>query len=152
MKGLKIIGVLCSYALLAGCGHGTPDPALQSRGAAAPEVTELVTTDVVVGTGSAVAQGQDAVAHYTGWLYDPGAADNKGKQFDSSRERGVPFRFNVGAGKVIKGWDKGVVGMQVGGQRRLVVPAYLAYGNRGGGRIIPPRATLLFDVELLAIE
>ena len=91
--------------------------------------------------------------HYTGWSYDPSAPDHKGKQFDSSRERGKPFRFTIGAGGVIKGWEEGVQGMQPGGQRQLVIPSDLAYGPAGaGGGVIPPDATLLFDIELLAIE
>ena len=91
--------------------------------------------------------------HYTGWLYDPSAADHKGKQFDSSRTRGQPFSFPVGGRRVIQGWDQGVVGMKVGGERRLTIPASLGYGEGGaGGGLIPPNATLVFDVELLAIE
>jgi FKBP-type peptidyl-prolyl cis-trans isomerase len=145
--------------LLASCGRETaqttslaPTTSPAPATASAPAITDLVKTDIVVGTGPAIAQGQAAVVHYTGWLYDAAAADQKGKEFDSSRQRGVPFRFPVGAGKVIAGWDQGVVGMQVGGQRRLTIPAYLGYGDRGGGGVIPPNATLLFDVELLAIE
>ena len=90
--------------------------------------------------------------HYTGWLYVEEAADNKGAKFDSSRDRNDPFRFRLGAGEVIKGWDQGVAGMAVGGQRRLVIPASLGYGQRGAGGVIPPGATLLFDIELLGIE
>jgi FKBP-type peptidyl-prolyl cis-trans isomerase len=110
-------------------------------------------TDEAVGTGAPIAAGQVAVVHYTGWLYVPAAPEQKGEKFDSSRDRGDPFRFTIGAGQVIKGWDDGVAGMQVGGRRRLVIPAELGYGERGaGGGVIPPNATLLFDVELLAIE
>lgn len=115
--------------------------------------TELVKNDVVVGTGEAITRGQTAVVHYTGWLYEPAAPDHKGKKFDSSRDRGQPFRFPIGGGRVIQGWDQGVAGMQVGGQRTLVIPAALGYGESGaGGGVIPPNATLLFEVELLAIE
>lgn len=139
--------------LLGACGRDTPPPAPTSQTATSPAVTELVKTDVVVGTGTPIAEGQTAVVHYTGWLYDPGAPEQKGTQFDSSRDRGTPFRFRIGSGQVIQGWDQGVAGMQVGGQRRLVVPASLGYGERGaGGGTIPPNATLMFDVELLAIE
>lgn len=137
---------------LVGCGRDAPPPAATAPASSAPAITDLVKTDNVVGTGPAIAQGQGAVVHYTGWLYDPYAPDQKGKEFDSSRPRGAPFRFQVGAGKVIAGWDQGVVGMQVGGQRRLIIPAFLGYGDRGGGGVIPPNATLMFDVELLAIE
>ena len=118
--------------------------------AAAP-ITELQKTDLAVGTGDAIVAGKEAVVHYTGWLYDPQASEQKGSKFDSSRDRGQPFSFTVGAGSVIRGWDEGVVGMQVGGQRRLIIPPDMAYGDRATGTI-PPGSTLLFDVELLAIK
>jgi FKBP-type peptidyl-prolyl cis-trans isomerase len=114
--------------------------------------TELGITDVKVGTGPAIAAGQTAVVHYTGWLYSPTAHDHKGKKFDSSRDRNDPFSFSVGGGEVIGGWDQGVVGMQAGGQRQLVIPPSLGYGARGAGGVIPPNATLLFDIELLKIQ
>ncbi len=109
-------------------------------------------TDIKVGTGALAEAGRNVVVHYTGWLFDPAAADNKGKKFDSSRDRGDPFRFSLGAGQVIQGWDKGVAGMKVGGQRTLVIPPELGYGARGAGGVIPPNATLVFDVELLGVE
>lgn len=112
----------------------------------------LVITDLQPGNGPAVAAGQTAVVHYTGWLYAEGTPDNKGRKFDSSRDRREPFGFEVGAGEVIKGWDQGVAGMQVGGQRRLVIPPELGYGSRGAGGVIPGGATLVFDVELVGIE
>jgi len=147
---LAVLAVGC--LLFGACGREAPPPPT-SQAPAAPAITELVKTDVVVGTGTPIAPGQTAVVHYTGWLYDPSAPDQKGKQFDSSRDRGTPFRFPIGSGQVIQGWDQGVVGMQVGGQRQLVIPASLGYGERGaGGGTIPPNATLMFDVELLAIE
>jgi FKBP-type peptidyl-prolyl cis-trans isomerase len=90
--------------------------------------------------------------NYTGWLYEAAAADKKGKQFDSSKAGGTPFSFTLGTGQVIKGWDQGVLGMKVGGQRRLTIPADLAYGDSGAGGVIPPGATLIFDVDLLAIK
>jgi FKBP-type peptidyl-prolyl cis-trans isomerase FkpA len=114
--------------------------------------TTLEITDVKTGTGPAIAAGQTAVVHYTGWLYSPKAHDHKGKKFDSSRDRNDPFSFRVGGGEVIGGWDQGVVGMQVGGQRRLVIPPSLGYGARGAGGVIPPNATLLFDIELMKIQ
>jgi FKBP-type peptidyl-prolyl cis-trans isomerase len=92
------------------------------------------------------------VVHYTGWLHDTAAPDGKGTKFDSSRDRGVPFGFMLGAGRVIKGWDEGVVGMKVGGQRTLVIPPALGYGERGAGGVIPPQATLIFDVELIEVK
>jgi len=109
-------------------------------------------TDIKTGTGAAVAKGQTAVVHYTGWLYSEGAPEKKGKKFDSSRDRNEPFSFPLGAGMVIQGWDEGVVGMQVGGQRRLVIPPEKGYGASGAGGVIPPNATLVFDVELVGIE
>jgi FKBP-type peptidyl-prolyl cis-trans isomerase FkpA len=113
---------------------------------------ELVITDLAEGEGQAIAAGSTAVMHYTGWLFDPAAEDNKGAKFDSSLDRGQPFRFPLGAGRVIQGWDQGVPGMKVGGQRRLVIPPHLGYGSRGAGGVIPQNATLIFDVQLLAIE
>ncbi len=112
----------------------------------------LVITELKAGTGPAVAAGQTAVVHYTGWLYAEGAPDNKGRKFDSSVDRREPFGFEVGAGHVIKGWDQGVAGMKVGEQRRLTIPAELGYGARGAGGVIPGGATLVFDVELVAIR
>ena len=106
--------------------------------------------DVVI--RNAIAKGQIAVVHYTGWLYAAGAPDNKGKKFDSSVDRGEPFRFPLGTGSVIQGWDEGVVGMQVGGKRVLTIPPEMGYGARGAGGVIPGGATLLFEVELLGIE
>jgi FKBP-type peptidyl-prolyl cis-trans isomerase len=115
-------------------------------------MTELIKTDTTVGEGAEAQAGHTVIVHYTGWLYDEAAPDNKGKKFDSSRDRSEPFDFPLGAGHVIKGWDQGVAGMKVGGQRTLVIPANLGYGARGAGGVIPPNATLVFDVELLAIH
>jgi FKBP-type peptidyl-prolyl cis-trans isomerase len=102
--------------------------------------------DTTEGAGATATPGQEVRVHYTGWLYDDGKA---GKKFDSSKDRGDPFEFSLGAGMVIRGWDEGVAGMQVGGTRRLVIPPALGYGARGAGGVIPPNATLLFEVELL---
>jgi FKBP-type peptidyl-prolyl cis-trans isomerase FkpA len=115
-------------------------------------VSELIKTDVVVGSGEEAAAGKTVSVHYTGWLYDEAAPDHKGKKFDSSRDRGEPFEFRLGAGQVIKGWDQGVAGMKVGGQRTLIIPPDLGYGSRGAGGVIPPNATLVFDVELLGVR
>jgi len=109
-------------------------------------------TDIKKGTGPAITAGQTAVVHYTGWLFAEGAPENKGQKFDSSRDRNQPFDFELGAGMVIQGWDEGVEGMQVGGQRRLVIPPEKGYGAQGAGGVIPPNATLVFDVELVGIE
>lgn len=114
--------------------------------------TEPLVTDVTTGEGAVAINGRHAVVHYTGWLYDPAAPERKGRPFDSSREHGEPFEFEVGGGQVIRGWDLGVAGMKVGGKRRLVVPAELGYGARGAGGVIPGGATLVFDVELLEVR
>jgi FKBP-type peptidyl-prolyl cis-trans isomerase FkpA len=127
-------------------------PAAGSAAPAASAVTALQSETLKPGTGAAVGGGQMAVVQYTGWLYEAAAADHKGKQFDSSRDRKEPFKFPVGTGSVIKGWDQGVLGMKVGESRRLVIPAELAYGDAGAGGVIPPGATLVFDVELVGIE
>jgi FKBP-type peptidyl-prolyl cis-trans isomerase FkpA len=138
--------------ILSACSKETPPVSAPATPAAAP-ITQLQKIDIVKGTGEGISAGQRAVVHYTGWLYDPSASDHKGKQFDSSRERGKPFRFVIGGGGVIKGWEEGVQGMQPGGRRQLVIPADLGYGPEGaGGGVIPPNATLMFDIELLAIE
>ncbi|MGI8894364.1 MAG: FKBP-type peptidyl-prolyl cis-trans isomerase [Casimicrobiaceae bacterium] len=108
--------------------------------------------DVKQGVGAEATTGKPVLVHYTGWLHDPAQPEGKGKKFDSSRDRGVPFGFFLGAGKVIKGWDDGVVGMKVGGQRRLVIPPQMAYGERGAGGVIPANATLVFDVELIEVK
>jgi len=109
--------------------------------------TGLQYEDTVTGSGALAQVGQNVSVHYSGWLYEHGVA---GRAFDSSKNRGEPFRFELGAGMVIAGWDEGVQGMRVGGTRRLVIPPQLGYGARGAGGVIPPHATLLFEVELLA--
>ena len=126
-------------------------PAPSPQGSTMPP-TELQAQDLEPGTGGAVTAGQTAVVHYTGWLWDAAAPDNKGRKFDSSRDHGDTFSFRVGGGEVIRGWDQGVEGMKVGGKRRLVIPPELGYGARGAGGVIPGGATLVFDVELMGIR
>ena len=104
--------------------------------------------DTTEGTGATAAAGNFVSVHYTGWLYNDGGA---GAKFDSSKDRGQPFQFSLGGGQVIRGWDEGVAGMKVGGTRRLIIPAALGYGARGAGGVIPPNATLLFEVDLLGV-
>jgi peptidylprolyl isomerase len=123
--------------------------------ASAQEIGKMTTTssglqieDTQVGTGATPRTGQICVMHYTGWLYENGA---KGKKFDSSLDRGQPFEFHIGQGQVIRGWDEGVATMKVGGKRTLIIPPELGYGARGAGGVIPPNATLLFDVEVLGL-
>ncbi len=115
-------------------------------------MTDLIKTDIKLGEGPEATAGHEVSVHYTGWLYDEAALEHKGSKFDSSRDRGNPFEFSLGAGQVIKGWDQGVAGMKVGGQRTLIIPAALGYGARGAGGVIPPNATLVFDVELLGVH
>jgi FKBP-type peptidyl-prolyl cis-trans isomerase FkpA len=119
--------------------------------AAAAEANQLVKIDTVAGTGKEATVGSTVVVNYTGWLYKPLAAKQRGRQFDSSVGR-APLDFQLGAGRVIKGWDQGVAGMKVGGKRTLIIPSQLAYGSRGAGDMIPPGADLIFDVELLDVK
>jgi FKBP-type peptidyl-prolyl cis-trans isomerase FkpA len=105
--------------------------------------------DTTPGTGNEAVAGTSVSVHYTGWLHDPAQANGRGEKFDSSKDRGDPFRFKLGAGMVIRGWDEGVQGMKVGGTRVLLIPAELGYGSRGAGGVIPPNATLVFEVDLL---
>ena len=107
--------------------------------------------DTVPGTGAEATAGQRVKVHYTGWLYDPTASNQRGKKFDSSKDRGDPFAFGLGQGQVIRGWDEGVQGMRVGGTRVLTIPAELGYGARGAGGAIPPNAMLVFEVDLLGV-
>jgi len=115
-------------------------------------MSELIKQDLETGTGPEILSGQTAIVHYTGWLHDPAKPEGKGRKFDSSRDRGETFAFTLGGGEVIRGWDLGVAGMRVGGQRRLLIPAELGYGARGAGGVIPGGATLVFDVELTGIR
>jgi FKBP-type peptidyl-prolyl cis-trans isomerase FkpA len=106
--------------------------------------------DTVAGHGDTARAGQQVSVHYSGWLHDPAAPNGRGRKFDSSKDRGQPFRFGLGAGQVIGGWDEGVQGMKVGGTRVLLIPPSLGYGARGAGGVIPPNATLVFEVDLLS--
>ena len=149
----KVLTVV-SFGLLAvaamACGSSSTEGAGVAEGQS--NITALVSTDLTPGTGVEAAAGQTVSVHYTGWLYDEGAADHKGKKFDSSKDRGEPFSFRLGAAEVIPGWDTGVAGMKVGGSRRLTIPPEMAYGRRGAGGVIPPNATLVFDVDLLGVR
>jgi FKBP-type peptidyl-prolyl cis-trans isomerase FkpA len=115
-------------------------------------VTELIKKDTVLGEGREAEPGFNVTVHYTGWLYDPSKPDGKGKKFDSSVDRHEPFVFFLGGGQVIQGWDEGFAGMKVGGKRTLIIPPHMGYGSYGAGGVIPPNATLIFDVELLGIK
>lgn len=115
-------------------------------------INELEMIDQTVGGGKEAIGGTNVKVHYTGWLYDPSKPDGHGNKFDSSVDRGEPFEFFLGGGQVIRGWDEGVAGMKVGGKRTLIIPSHMGYGSRGAGGVIPPYATLLFDVELLDVQ
>ena len=116
------------------------------------DVTDLQRIDITVGKGDPAIAGDEVSVHYTGWLYDQNAPDRRGQKFDSSRDRGQPFVFRLGAGRVIRGWDEGVADMRRGGKRELQIPAGLGYGARGAGKVIPAGASLVFEVELLDIR
>ncbi len=139
-----VLIVVALAAVAAACTQ-SPAPGGASGGQEVSTPSGLKYTDVTVGTGAQPQAGQMAIVHYTGWLLD-------GKKFDSSKDRGEPFSFPLGQGRVIKGWDEGVASMKVGGVRRLTIPADLAYGPRGAGGVIPPNATLTFEVELLDVK
>jgi peptidylprolyl isomerase len=126
-----------------------PNAASAQVGTTVTTPSGLKMTDTVVGTGATPRRGQTCVMHYTGWLYQNGA---KGKKFDSSVDRGQPFEFPIGLQRVIPGWDEGVATMKVGGKRTLIIPPELGYGSRGAGGVIPPNATLIFEVELLDVK
>ncbi|HAL43305.1 MAG TPA: peptidylprolyl isomerase [Methylophilaceae bacterium] len=115
-------------------------------------ITSLIIKDIVLGNGRQAEKGLAVTVHYTGWLYDPNQKDGKGKKFDSSLDRNDPFVFNLGGGQVIRGWDDGVDGMKIHGKRTLIIPPDMGYGSRGAGGVIPPNATLIFDVELLGVK
>ena len=124
----------------------------QTPGSTMTTPSGLKIIDSKVGTGASPKRGQICVMHYTGWLYDETAKDHHGKKFDSSVDRNEPFEFPIGQGQVIAGWDEGVASMKVGGKRTLIIPAKLGYGTRGAGGVIPPNATLVFDVELIGVK
>jgi len=145
--GMLLAASGITFAQTPGTAPTTPESKMDAK------ITQLQKTDTTVGTGAEAVPGKTAVVHYTGWLYDPNAKDFRGRKFDSSRERGQPFSFHLGSGHVIRGWEQGIPGMKVGGTRRLVIPPELAYGSKGAGNgVIPPYATLMFEVELLAVE
>jgi len=147
-RHLSLIAILVGTVLAVACGEG----ASTGESTGASNVTTLQKTDVKEGSGVEAVAGKNVTVHYTGWLYDANAADHHGRKFDSSRDRNEPFTFGLGAQQVIQGWDQGVAGMKVGGQRTLVIPPDMGYGSRGAGGVIPPNATLVFDVELLDVK
>lgn len=146
---MRWVALLCAVAVLALACQGGEEKHVTQEGTPVTLPSGLVYVDLKVGSGDPIRPGQTAVVHYTGWLDDGG---KPGRQFDSSYSRNRPFDFRLGAGQVIRGWDEGVAGMRVGGKRRLTIPPQLGYGERGAGNVIPPNATLIFDVELLEIR
>jgi FKBP-type peptidyl-prolyl cis-trans isomerase FkpA len=149
-----VLTLLCLTATAAcrGTSATADKPPAPSQGSAVADVAALGTEDRVAGTGAEARAGMMVSVHYTGWLYDPAAADKRGKKFDSSKDRNEPFEFQLGKGDVIAGWDEGVQGMKVGGTRLLTIPSKMGYGSRGAGGDIPPNAALLFEVELLGVK
>lgn len=139
---------LMAMALLASCIH-SPSAFAQTAGNRVTTASGLQIKDITVGTGASPQPGQTCIMHYTGWLYVDGKKD---KKFDSSVDRGQPFEFPIGQRRVIAGWDEGVATMKVGGKRELIIPPALGYGARGAGGVIPPNATLIFEVELLGVK
>lgn len=153
---LLIAALLLSLPLvpLNAANHAIPQSSTKPT---TPKALPMITTatglkyvDTLVGAGAAPAPGQKVSVHYTGWLND--GRGGHGKKFDSSLDRGKPLEFPVGVGRVIKGWDEGLLGMKVGGKRTLYIPSYLGYGPRGAGGDIPPNADLIFDVELVGVQ
>ncbi|MEM9403675.1 MAG: FKBP-type peptidyl-prolyl cis-trans isomerase [Pseudomonadota bacterium] len=162
--------------LLAGCGQDSAEPSASASSEAPAETQDtssameektmmeqpsaaqvelvpgLKSTTTTEGAGAVAAAGQNVEVHYTGWLYDPDADGGRGTKFDSSVDRGQTFSFPLGAGRVIQGWDKGVAGMKIGETRELLISPEMGYGDRGAGSVIPPGATLLFEVELISVQ
>jgi FKBP-type peptidyl-prolyl cis-trans isomerase FkpA len=130
--------------LLGGCTPPGPPPG--------GSIAAFQMIDEQVGSGAEARPGNQVTVHYTGWLYDQTAKDQRGEKFDASADHGQPFSFTLGGGQVIRGWDEGVAGMRVGGKRKLMIPAEYGYGASGAGGVIPPNASLVFDVELLDVK
>ena len=147
----SVLAALAAATVLSGLfAAGAPTTAMaQTAGSTMTTPSGLKITDTKIGTGATPRPGQTCVMHYTGWLYQNGA---KGQKFDSSLDRGKPFEFPIGRQRVIAGWDEGVATMKVGGKRTLIIPPALGYGASGAGGVIPPNATLMFEVELLGVK
>ncbi|MCH9808874.1 MAG: FKBP-type peptidyl-prolyl cis-trans isomerase [Alphaproteobacteria bacterium] len=148
-RACAVFALSTALAVVSSVGVFTTQTAQAAGGKMTTTSSGLQITDTVEGTGESPKPGQTCVMHYTGWLYKDG---QKGAKFDSSVDRGQPFEFRIGVGQVIGGWDEGVASMKVGGKRTLIIPPQLGYGARGAGGVIPPNATLMFDVELLGVK
>jgi FKBP-type peptidyl-prolyl cis-trans isomerase FkpA len=144
--------VLGALLVLPACTQDEPEDEKQLATMADSGITSLQTDDVKPGSGAEAQPGQTVRVHYTGWLYDTAKTDRRGEKFDSSKDRNEPFEFRLGGREVITGWDEGVKGMKVGGTRILTIPPAMGYGARGAGGVIPPNATLVFEVELLDVR
>ncbi|MEN9725017.1 MAG: hypothetical protein RLZZ98_526, partial [Pseudomonadota bacterium] len=152
MKKTIFLASALLVAMLAVSGCKADSKSSSKESAMTQNVTELIKKDTVLGEGREAEAGFNVTVHYTGWLYDPSKPDGKGKKFDSSVDRHEPFVFFLGGGQVIQGWEEGFSGMKVGGKRTLIIPPNMGYGAYGAGGVIPPNATLIFDVELLGIK
>ena len=152
MKKSMLMASALMIAMLAMTGCKADSKTSTKETAMTQNVTELVKKDTVMGEGREAEAGFNVTVNYTGWLYDPSKPDGKGTKFDSSLDRREPFVFFLGGGQVIQGWDEGFAGMKVGGKRTLIIPPHMGYGANGAGGVIPPNATLIFDVELLGIK
>jgi len=159
MKSRTLFFICSSLFLLAACGQQAEESTVaaepEAATTAAPDMAEEATLQIETtknGYGRAAEAGDLVTVHYTGWLYDDAADDNRGEKFDSSVDRGDKFQFPLGAGRVIKGWDEGVAGMLIGEKRVLTIPPDMGYGERGAGAVIPPGATLIFEVELFGAD
>jgi FKBP-type peptidyl-prolyl cis-trans isomerase FkpA len=148
---VKLVTALL-LACATACGGDIPSDFPEGQPMADTGITKLQIVDSVVGSGAEARPGRVVRVHYTGWLYDASQPDKRGNKFDSSKDHNEPFDFSLGAREVIPGWDEGVAGMKVGGTRVLTIPPHMGYGARGAGGVIPPNATLVFEVELLDVK
>jgi len=149
--------IVTALVLSSGCsnfsvGCGTDSSQRHLPPMADSGITTLQKNDLTRGTGAEASSGMTVRVHYAGWLYNPSTADHKGQPFDNSKDRKEPFEFRLGAGEVIAGWDEGIASMRVGGTRVLTIPPAMAYGRQGAAGLIPPNATLLFEIELLEVR
>ncbi|MDP1571702.1 MAG: FKBP-type peptidyl-prolyl cis-trans isomerase [Vicinamibacterales bacterium] len=152
-ESLRFLSAAVLALFVAGCGGpSSTDPNRAQAPMTNSGISELQVVDTVPGTGAEARPGMTVSVHYTGWLFDAAAPAQRGNKFDSSKDRNEAFDFPLGAGQVIPGWDQGVAGMKVGGTRVLTIPPALAYGPSGAGGVIPPNATLVFEVELLEVR
>jgi len=153
-KSAVFVATLCAALMAGPAVAASSEPVAKDKSAMTlpKTVNDLMKIDTAVGSGAEALPLTNVSVHYTGWLYDPSKPDGHGAKFDSSVDRGEPFEFYLGGGQVIRGWDEGVAGMKVGGKRTLIIPSHMGYGARGAGGVIPPYATLVFDVELLGVR